>query len=63
MGGCLLFSVFLFVVVVCLFVLFCFLIFFFFTVVNVFVVAPYFFPPGRSQNHIVTAVIGRKLPQ
>ena len=33
------------------------------TVVNVFILAGYFFRPGRSKNRIVTAVIGRKLSQ
>ena len=36
---------------------------FFFAIVNVFVVASYFFCPARSKNCIVTAVLGRKLSQ
>ena len=39
----------------CLFVCFWFFVVFF-TVVNVFIVAPYFFRPGRSKNCIVTSL-------
>ena len=38
-------------------------VFVFLTVVNVFVVAPCFFLPGRNKNCIVTAVVGMKLSQ